>query len=268
MPVSENSSLQEYVWLLKQQHPNCSLIAEFITYAASEYAVRAFVQVDDRILSTGMAAASKLEEAEDRAKVRAIKALGVENREQHELLPAAASFSPSEPSPSKPSQAAASVLPLPRSKPAKPVKPLQLSSLASPDTSLASQTANEQATSVEELPPASLSSSEAEPSLLASQDIVASAEDPSIPKSGPNLNSSPQPHIESMADSGEGVAASSHINLVDAIAKTSVEMQRLGWNINQGREHLLASYGKRSRGELTDDELLDFLQFLEKQPNA
>ncbi|MDZ7964017.1 MAG: hypothetical protein RM368_03430 [Nostoc sp. DedSLP03] len=56
------------------------------------------------------------------------------------------------------------------------------------------------------------------------------------------------------------------MNFSEVIAQTNVEMQRLGWTIDQGREHLIKNYGKRSRTLLTQLELLDFLQYLESQP--
>jgi hypothetical protein len=55
-------------------------------------------------------------------------------------------------------------------------------------------------------------------------------------------------------------------NLLDPIAKTDVEMQRLGWTPEQGREYLIKTYGKRSRHLLTDDEVQQFLKYLESQP--
>ncbi|MHC5670457.1 hypothetical protein [Nostoc sp.] len=51
------------------------------------------------------------------------------------------------------------------------------------------------------------------------------------------------------------------------IAKINVEMQRLGLTIEQGREHLIKNYGKPSRSLLTDDELHEFLQYLQSQPS-
>ncbi|NJR39013.1 MAG: hypothetical protein HC781_09465 [Leptolyngbyaceae cyanobacterium CSU_1_4] len=52
----------------------------------------------------------------------------------------------------------------------------------------------------------------------------------------------------------------------DEIARIGVEMKRLGWTTIQGREYLKQRYGKRSRQELNDSELLDFLAYLENQP--
>jgi len=56
------------------------------------------------------------------------------------------------------------------------------------------------------------------------------------------------------------------IDLSEVIAKTDVEMERLGWTPQQGREYLINTYGKRGRTLLTEDEILDFLQHLESIP--
>ncbi|RAM49773.1 MAG: hypothetical protein C6Y22_20565 [Hapalosiphonaceae cyanobacterium JJU2] len=52
----------------------------------------------------------------------------------------------------------------------------------------------------------------------------------------------------------------------DDIAKIGVEMQRLGWTTEQGRDYLIQTYGKRSRHLLDSEELRDFLKYLESQP--
>lgn len=57
------------------------------------------------------------------------------------------------------------------------------------------------------------------------------------------------------------------IDFSDVIAKTNVEMKRLGWTSEQGRKYLLENYGKRSRQLLSDDELLEFLNHLESIPS-
>lgn len=54
----------------------------------------------------------------------------------------------------------------------------------------------------------------------------------------------------------------------DLMDKTDVELKRLGWSATKGREHLEATYQKRSRQALTDTELQDFLSFLKLQPSA
>ena len=55
----------------------------------------------------------------------------------------------------------------------------------------------------------------------------------------------------------------SPVNLSDVIAQTDVELRRLGWSVADGREYLESTYGKRSRHDLTDEELLAFLLHLE-----
>ncbi len=55
------------------------------------------------------------------------------------------------------------------------------------------------------------------------------------------------------------------VDLSDIIAQTDVELQRLGWGVSQGRDFLEKTYGKRSRHDLTDEELLEFLLYLETQ---
>ncbi|WP_448525507.1 hypothetical protein [Parathermosynechococcus lividus] len=57
------------------------------------------------------------------------------------------------------------------------------------------------------------------------------------------------------------------VDFADEIAQTTVEMKRLGWTEAQGRACLLERYGKRSRQQLSDEELLDFLHFLQRQPS-
>ncbi|MEL6163952.1 MAG: hypothetical protein AAFR37_09390 [Cyanobacteria bacterium J06628_3] len=56
------------------------------------------------------------------------------------------------------------------------------------------------------------------------------------------------------------------IDLSDVIAKTDVQMERLKWTPQQGREYLIQTYNKRGRTLLTEEELLDFLQHLESIP--
>ncbi|MBE9210210.1 hypothetical protein IQ244_27680 [Nostoc sp. LEGE 06077] len=51
------------------------------------------------------------------------------------------------------------------------------------------------------------------------------------------------------------------------LAKTDQEIQRLGLSVEWGRDYLIKTYGKRSRVLLTEEELLDFLAFLESQPS-
>lgn len=55
-------------------------------------------------------------------------------------------------------------------------------------------------------------------------------------------------------------------DLSDIIVQTDVEMRRLGWDAKKGREFLKQQYSKRSRQELSEVELRDFLNYLKTQP--
>jgi hypothetical protein len=62
-------------------------------------------------------------------------------------------------------------------------------------------------------------------------------------------------------------SAPASIDFSDILAETDIELRRLGWDAKRGREHLKATYSKRSRQELNETELYDFLDFLKSQPN-
>ncbi|MBL1199896.1 MAG: hypothetical protein FWK04_12610 [Nostoc sp. GBBB01] len=51
--------------------------------------------------------------------------------------------------------------------------------------------------------------------------------------------------------------------IAQLINQTNAQMQRLGWTEVQGREHLQKYYGVRSRLQLTEEELDNFLLFLQ-----
>jgi len=56
------------------------------------------------------------------------------------------------------------------------------------------------------------------------------------------------------------------IDFSEVIARSNVELKRLNWTNEQGKNYLLQTYGKRSRQLLSDGELIEFLQYLESQP--
>ena len=56
------------------------------------------------------------------------------------------------------------------------------------------------------------------------------------------------------------------IDFSEIIARSNLELKRLGWTSDQGRNYLLQTYGKRSRQLLSDEQLIEFLAYLEQQP--
>ncbi|MEH1831931.1 MAG: hypothetical protein V7L29_07620 [Nostoc sp.] len=55
------------------------------------------------------------------------------------------------------------------------------------------------------------------------------------------------------------------VNFSEVIAQIDIEMQLRGWTTVQGREYLKKTYGKRSRFLLTEEELHEFLHYLQSQ---
>jgi hypothetical protein len=58
----------------------------------------------------------------------------------------------------------------------------------------------------------------------------------------------------------------SPIDLSDPIAQIDVEMERLAWDRNMGRGYLQKAFNKRSRQQLSDSELIQFLTHLKSLP--
>ena len=56
------------------------------------------------------------------------------------------------------------------------------------------------------------------------------------------------------------------LDFSEIIARSNAELKRLKWTTEQGREYLIRTYGKRSCQVLSDEELLEFLRYLESLP--
>ncbi len=214
----------------RTRYPTGGLTADLVHSREGEYVVRAAIQVDGVVLATGLAAGDRPELAEDRARVRALEVIGI-----YPSLPLselAASPAPVTPLPSVPP-------PLPFPSPSRPIAPLQ-----PVETGTARPLSN---------------------------GVAAAAEAPTVTEL-PKPKPVPKPEREPVATSNAAapptvaIASIPSIDLSDAIAQTDVEIRRLGWTAKQGQEYLQTTYGKKSRQQLTDDELLDFLYYLQSLP--
>lgn len=230
---SSSTSLPSLLARFRVSYPTGSLISEFLTVHEGNYAVRALAQVGGTILASGMAAHPNLEIAEDQAKARALEALGLTS-------------SPSDPSTYPLPQwddYSVLVAPAPVTLPKRP-------SLDQPDPLVL-----EPLQPVKEKPtnePIAIESPPAKILELVPQRVDIPEKDK---VTQPKKDKSSEPSV------GEETQDRS-----DEIARIGVEMKRLGWTTIQGREYLKQRYGKRSRQELNDSELLDFLAYLESQP--
>lgn len=256
-------------------YPKGSLMTELLAIDRGQYIVRCLVQVEGATLVTGLAAAQTVELAEDRARERALATLNLDS--QAVVAPTV--------SPSPTPQSAAEVA-LPT---APKASPHPQASQTSDDLEFMAEKVADAATAApsprEEQPPMEVSTApesetvpEPEPPLP--PEPVAT---PSLEQEALAYTPSEQEEFETFEPPSNGAATtfpkeeqaeiseepspnSEPIDFSDIIARTTVELKRLGWTNQQGREYLVQTYGKRSRQLLTDEELLDFLHHLESEP--
>ncbi len=245
-------------------YPQGSLVGELINIDRGLYIVRVSIEVEGVILATGLAAADTVETAEDRARVRAIETLKLEVEEasskipDHRDVPKIQASTESATANLKAAKngnqnqiAASENLSVP------PV------SILLEDTSPANDSSVSPVVEIESTPePTSLTPS------LENQTVLNTATDNSenlfagtYDFQAPETATSPQPSVD------DGVSDTSvKIDFYAVKHETDIELQRLGWTSNEGRDFLKRQYGKPSRLRLTDEELLEFLQHLKSLP--
>jgi hypothetical protein len=280
-----------------------SLTSELVVIHENKYVVRALIHIGGTLFATGLATATDIEQAEDRAKIRALEALGI----QPSPKPSSISASPFSPTsgaektdstsqyqeiqrpflggvPIAPQPAIASSpeathsLPLsepplwPDSEMVSP--PFTIESLPEqPETVVADLYSH---ITLDPNPTISMAGSMTgsvtdDFSSIHDSAFESKPEDLSAPNQPSELPSADPVKTNPSRRKGSPSAKSAvsmppSIDLSDVIAQIGAEMLRLGWTTTQGREHLRQTYGKRSRQELNEQELYDFLDYLKSQP--
>jgi hypothetical protein len=227
-------------------YPNGSLISELLAIDHGKFIVRVLVQVEGVILSTGLAAAETVELAEDQARNRALEILG-----SAILMP--------------PAQKTA----VPNSPYTPTPMPLSTETMwTGSSLGFEDDPSTQPMPSEDWLSATYLSSDQGKSqSTPGSSTKGRSASLPPFPLNNPEVSDS-EPALSEDA-SGSLTPNSSSVRVRESqdfsadIAKTDIELQRLGWTPEQGATHLQKTYGKRSRRLLTEEELLDFLNYLE-----
>ncbi len=233
----------------RSQYPEGALVSNLVTIQDGQYVVRAVIVQKGETLATGLAASVDVQIAEDKARERAIATL----------------ITTSEASVQDAIQSSSN-----GSKEAEPI--------AQPPIQTTDQTATQTPTVA--IPTVSSRSSD---EIIESEPVLPTA-DESLEEPAEEEDLSPP--IEAIQESAleeDTVAAApakpsaatlalesfntsaNPVDLSDVIAQTDVELTRLGWTNVQGREYLEKTYGKRSRQQLTDEELMSFLLYLEDQ---
>jgi hypothetical protein len=275
---------------LQSLYPTASLISELVQIDHGKYIVRASVQIEGITRATGMAAASTVEEAEDQARSRALMVLGITTTPQPQMESLSEAKSVAEAKTTKSSDVAETKENVPASLPPRvPVSAFTPSPIDTPN--LETQPSTPIPPTVSVTPTVDTHSHQdfeqnlagsASPELpldIQPQEFGVISNSQSEHQPFPEISSSnvtPFPQHSHNNTPNELVAASAPttrkkkksepVDQSDDIAKIGVEMQRLGWTTEQGRDYLIQTYGKRSRHLLDSEELRDFLKYLESQP--
>ena len=236
----------------RQKYPQGSLVSELIEIERGFYLVKVSVQVEQIVLATGLAGAGTIEAAEDSARERAIAALVLD------VEPAVID----------------NTVNIPTTAPDRAIskEPTEDRVSLDPQQKIVSpEDKSEAFTETDKLKEESASIPRPIPEPILEPEI------PSTPQqnlfSGTYTTQIETPTVEesnsvATVDSTPAIARvnSEEIDFNEIQQKTDIEMKRLGWTKNDGREFLRSHYGKRSRLHLKDEQLLEFLEYLEQQP--
>ena len=258
-------------------YPQGSLVTELSAIDHGKYIVRCLVQVEGTTLVTALAAAQTVELAEDQARSRALAVLGISpttatgeqetptvNREVREVPqpPLSTSIVP----PAFPSESLYDT-PAPRfPEPSMVGDTKSFSSLHSQREEMAERAGTTSLVADEITLPDDATVAESTPQEMESPHWVTDRKSSTTQLKEATVKSSARSKVKLEEDTSPVAPPDTPVDFSDIIARTNVELKRLGWTTQQGKDYLLQTYGKRSRQLLSDGELLDFLHHLEAQP--
>ena len=231
----------------RTRYPKGNLISELIKIDAGKYLVKASIVVEGITLATGLAAAASIEVAEDQARNRALALLALDVRPADTTNPVSVEtkntpvFSTSLPT--------STPLPTPNNEQVWPKS--QSSPLNQSNIEVAQPKSNERSTKPTD--------SDLTPEPV---EIFSLPTAHSLPSKTPNSQNQKTKNQSSARTTNP---AEKTLNVDQVINLVTVEMKRLGWTTDQGRNYLIQTYGKRSRHLLTDEELLEFFEYLKTQ---
>ncbi|MGF1588877.1 MAG: hypothetical protein ACFCU7_06495 [Pleurocapsa sp.] len=260
----------------RHKYPQGSLLSELIKIDRGTYIVKVLVEVNQIILATALAGADTVEAAEDAARQRAIATLFLDD---HSVNNGVIEATPS----SKP--AADLSPPEVKSFPAAFIESKSINNRNTVNFSKAhfEQSAQDgmaalDVTATNHLPestPSKLNiglNTESEvddptQSLHLTSNLFGETFTSEITEESTlsGINNVPESNFE--ANSATSTAEIEVMDFNEIKQQTDIEIKRLGWTKDQGKEFLKSRYGKRSRLHLTDEQLLEFLRYLEKLPN-
>ena len=219
---------------LRQRYPQVALISELVQIDHGKYIVKAIVEIEGKTVVTGLAAADTVEIAEDRARERALLLLEAESTPDLQLVEKVSPNNISLPED----------LPKPVASAKKSTKTAKVTEIPRPEAKIEPELPQVQDIPLPEPEPLLLETETDNYSLLSELPEEASLTEEEPP--------APEPVV----------VIPEEIDYSVLKTKIDVEMKRLAWTTEKGREYLISTYGKKSRLLLTNEELLEFYNYL------
>ena len=259
-------------------YPTGQLICELLTIHHGKFVVRCLVQVDGKTLATGMSAAESVEDAEDRARLRSLAVLAF-------AAPQEAIESVAVPAP----VAAAVPIPAPAIEPVAVPAPVAAVPALAPlpvlEMPVADQFAlphqsnfvnseskfNEEpiAPVPEPLPPtvdrvdAGFSPKQLDSDAWLSSSYGEPLPELEVPSVSDRELSQGAAEVRELQPIAMGIPSDSIEDASDTIAQIDAILMRLKWKKTQESDCLKHNYGVSSQRELSNEQLVDFLEYLE-----
>ena len=234
---------------LRQRYPQVALISELVQIDHGKYIVRAIIEIEGKTVVTGLAAADTVEIAEDRARERALLLLEAESTPDLQLVEKISPNNISLPED----------LPKPVASAKKSTKTPKVTEIPRPEAKIEPELPQ-----VKDIPPAKI-----EPELPQVKDIPLPEPEPLLLEMETDNYSLLSELPEEASLTEEELPAPEPVVVIPeeidySVLKTKidVEMKRLAWTTEKGREYLISTYGKKSRLLLTNEELLEFYNYL------
>ena len=266
----------------RKYYPEGSLVSELVTINHGKYIVKVLLQNNSVTLSTGLAADEKIEMAEDRAIERALNNLKLESKTVEVSDKIVSQPSPSSPETLDPKPRVKVVSPPPEKTVdpvSEPVEPKIIETETKPSVKTTNQTPTQSSKKRVKATTNSKKSPPVEPEIEEKPlPITEIPQEPEIEKTPlpiteisqePEIEETPLPLAEMPQEKEieeQPPLEEEELDFSEIIARSNVELKRLKWTTEQGREYLIRTYGKRSRQVLSDEELLEFLRYLESLP--
>lgn len=273
----------------RHRYPQGSLVSELVQIDRGVYIVKALVQIDGIVLATALASADTVENAEDAARARAIAALCLDSNSSPNSMNSAIANTTHDAPIFPEAKAESDSSPLIKPQPLNDATIVNFSKSQS-EVSSHSKPLPKTAEMAEQVVPQRVSSQDA----MVSNSLVESSsssvdnipEQVNQPVPAPSISSNLfadtssaeipdevalyEKNVERTHSDNDFASSSSEMAAMDfneIKQKTDIEIKRLSWTKDQGKEFLMSHYGKKSRLHLTDEQLLEFLRYLEKLPN-